>query len=693
MGVYFFIAALWASLAFAESGATYGFEAELDPNAEVSQNFIRGMSQTTANRRDYPYLAPEASVEAITNNIEVRSEPHFDRPTIINQMNDVKESAGGARRAGGAVISFHLHIRVPKSQTKASREDLEGWASRLSTEVHAWRLENIQTAMAMSQRTVQRNPPGYMAEKGTTRIRSEGDFWDVEIRGFASNVPAIDHTAERIINAMTTDGAIKSYGDLDRAMFLRKRSLKQFVEHYTGSPLTEREGQAVAAMGARSDTAEFPLFGFEDNPLLKPSERKLFEEKNAELAKAIRARAQVYVADNAMQGEYFGALRKWATDVNLYPTMQRLTTTKVDFQKAEEEGTRLLWQRVQSSIRSGDASSIDLVLDTLAKRQSPDMPGDVKDWLVRHYDVEPSDFGKREVVLALGEQNGAAVEAVMRKAMKDLALESTTRRHAISWLLHGPGADKRLPALFSEASKILDSPAGSGMDYYEALLELLKKQLTPAEYFEKLAQLSKKQGRHAHLDGAVMSELARHPDPRAMEILKSMLGQASTLNKEIVFRALGHVGSEKAFEILREQLGKENYQKNLEILLQALRRDPSEKTARALEAKITATAKFPGFVQKAAAISARLARPEPAGNFFRKHLQAYPNDAEAFIEALQINPTALGEPGLRKVVEEVRGGRLGSGSPMETANAFKAGQLLELTEPCLAGYAASALVH
>ena len=305
---------------------TYGWELEM--RGEGVKEVVVNLEKKKLRLDRFPFLDGTVDLED-TGNVEVRSKPTQVLSDAIHQMQTLRDVV---KRD---VAGYHLHMRVPKALTDSlDKREFEGWLSRVSDAIYAWRLQYRSDEYALKAYTQVRRAPFTLDEKGTLTVKTIGSSTDIEIRGFMNDVEQIQSFAEIIIVGLLNPELIQGFTDFQLMLHFQKQPLIEvmadFVEKYQQRPLKKDEIYLLRDLNdwATKDGV-LPLFGFEHSPVFSDLDRVKIQDSNFEFRKAVLELLRdvmVYKKYERQTNEFYEAFRllikHWAKSIRFYQTLK-----------------------------------------------------------------------------------------------------------------------------------------------------------------------------------------------------------------------------------------------------------------------------------------------------------------------------------------------------------------------------------
>jgi hypothetical protein len=289
---------------------TFGFEIEYAAGAKGRK--------LTESKDTIRYIdGPSFHVEG-TGNHELASKPTDRLETTLTQMREIRSMLGEDARA------FHMHFRFPKTALKVDDKEFSGWLARISDGIVAWRLQNRMHFFALKVETQTRLDPILVTNRGTMRLIDFGDTWDIEVRGFMTDVEMIEKTARLIISGIQNPELIQGFYHHQRWVFEPVRGIRQelglYSQKYFSRPLNEFENSRADLIGnAISPELHLPLVGYEHAPYF--TELQQVKLRNAKLRFIERTYNLIQNRNHSQEEldkQYRYLIKQWGQEMDLH---------------------------------------------------------------------------------------------------------------------------------------------------------------------------------------------------------------------------------------------------------------------------------------------------------------------------------------------------------------------------------------
>ena len=355
---------------------TFGFETEMW--GPLVKKVVPDINRSKVDVGQFTFLDGTVDKE-LTGNIEVRSIPTPVLADAISQMKNL------ATVLDGGIASFHLHMRVPMGLAQSVPQDqLQGWLSRISDTVYAWRLENRPHKYALRGSTQLRRPPHHLDKKGTVTVKTIEGTLDIELRGFMDDIDQYDRFAKLIIAGFHNPELIQGATDFQSLLHFQHKNLfetvSEFVLKYEQRPLTYEEIYLIEDLNEfATKNGILPLFGFEHAPYLSQLDQIRIQNANFEfklnilnLLKDVTVTKKYQRQSEEFYKEFRWRIKEWAKSIHLYTLLEKtLLFLPMNSARIMEDPTF-----IRKLLLASANPQVDLAISQAAKRLLNRLPSE-----------------------------------------------------------------------------------------------------------------------------------------------------------------------------------------------------------------------------------------------------------------------------------------------------------------------------
>ncbi|MFC1521198.1 AAA family ATPase [Elusimicrobiota bacterium] len=390
---------------------TFGWEAEFrgSRSAKVLKDDLK------APRLDrFPYLSRHVSRE-LTGNHEIRSNGGDERlKEVIAQMKHVKKTLKSDLRG------FHLHMRVPKSMVAdIPFDEFASWVRRIGDYIFFWRLQHRMHFFALKV-TTQKRPSAQVHSKNAIKLDSIGNSYDIEIRGFMSDIGRIEDLAKMIMVGLKYKKLIK--GNFVNQIMMSvyphglQKLMEKFVKKYHHRDLTDEERMILFELRNATLDGPLPLIDFENAAYLSRLERMKVAIANFVFQKELYT-----VLQNAVSGkypdkqerhkQYRWRIKKWARNIN----MAALLRKSILMHTGNDSSLLSLEDKMQTALRAEENSP---ARKSATKAFYAYNLKAMLDLIAKYFDNEDESV-RLKMIGAMQKSGSARVLELIKKALKD----------------------------------------------------------------------------------------------------------------------------------------------------------------------------------------------------------------------------------------------------------------------------------